>query len=96
MAEQITKFVLSHTNELCANVIPSMENSLLKDITSTVEIEDYTVTITISKKKSVLGKRRHTSDTDEHKNRNTIMKLDTSYEKLLYNSYGHNFLDMYS
>ena len=61
MAEEITRFVISHTNELCANVIPSMENSLLKDVTSTIEIADYTVTISISKKQGVLGKRRYES-----------------------------------
>ena len=58
MSDQITTFILSHTNELCATVIPSMENSLVKDVTSAIEIQDYTITITISKQK-VLGKRRY-------------------------------------
>jgi hypothetical protein len=107
MAEEITRFVISHTNELCANVIPSMENSLLKDVTSTIEIADYTVTISISKKQGVLGKRRYESQAQvaqvaqaqvaqNTNNRNTKYKQDASSDKLLYNSFGHNFLDMYS
>ena len=87
MSDQITTFILSHTNELCATVIPSMENSLVKDVTSAIEIQDYTITITISKQK-VLGKRRYETPISS---RSIIPKFDTSSDHLLYNNLGHNF-----
>ena len=96
MSDHITRSILSHTNEVCSNIIPKMENSLLNNLSSTVKIEDYTVTITITKK-TVLGKRRYDMTENDYypEARNTIPKFDTC-DKLLYNTLGHNFLDMYS
>ena len=118
MSDEITRFIISHTTELCSNVISGKAegkaegkaNSIAEGITSTIEIADYTVTISISKKQSVLGKRRHeiiSQASHELKasqitkkeelglyNHNTKYKRDTSSDASLYNSFGHNFLDM--
>ena len=124
MSDEITRFIISHTTELCSNVISGKAegkaegkaNSIAEGITSTIEIADYTVTISISKKQSVLGKRRHeiisqasqaSQASQELKasqitkkeelglyNHNTKYKRDTSSDASLYNSFGHNFLDM--
>jgi len=49
MASSPTLDILAHTAELCANVIPTMENNTVSHITSNVVIGDYTVGITITK-----------------------------------------------
>jgi hypothetical protein len=105
---------------LCSNVISrnaeGNAHGIKNDVTSTIEIADYTVTISISKKQSVLGKRRHeiisqashashvshelkaSQITKKEElglyNHNTKYKRDTSSDASLYNSFGHNFLDM--
>lgn len=123
MSDEITRFIISHTNELCSNVISRNAEGNAKgiknDVTSTIEIADYTVTISISKKQSVLGKRRHeivsqVSQVSQASHasqasqvsqitkkeelglyhRNIKYKHDTSSDASLYNSFGHNFLDM--
>lgn len=78
--------IRSHINDICSN-LPNMNVS--NTISSTIEVEDYKVTIIISKKQSVLGKRRHQSE----ECRMTVPKIDNS-DNLLYNSFGHNFVDM--
>ena len=123
MSDEITRFIISHTNELCSSVISSnaegIAHGIKNNVTSTIEIADYTVTISISKKQSVLGKRRHeiisqatqasqASQVSQASHvsqitkkeelglyhRNTKYKHDTNSDASLYNSFGHNFLDM--
>lgn len=60
MASTLTDEILSRTEELCANIIPMMENDHLTTVTTnvttavttTVTIGSYTVTITIAKDNS--------------------------------------------
>ena len=63
MASTLTDEILSRTEELCANIIPIMENDHLTNVTttvtSTVTIGSYTVTITISKDNSNSVNQNH-------------------------------------
>ena len=67
MASTLTDEILSRTEELCANIIPMMENDHLTNVTTnvttsvttTVTIGSYTVTITISKDNSNSVNQNH-------------------------------------
>jgi len=49
MAHDPTPAILTHTAELCANVLSAMENNMVHHITSNVTVGEYTVTITLTK-----------------------------------------------
>ena len=67
MASTLTDEILSRTEELCANIIPMMENDHLTNVTTnvttsvttTVTIGSYTVTITIAKDNSNSVNQNH-------------------------------------
>lgn len=50
--------IVSHVQEVCQQVLPVMEQSVTTSHTSTIKVGEYTVTITLSKKSGILGKRR--------------------------------------
>lgn len=83
-----TANIVSHTAELCANIIPSMKNNLIKNITSTVKIGDYNICITITKE-SVLGKRPYSVREEQEQEYINYPKYEP--DSRLYNTYGHNF-----
>lgn len=90
----LTQSILTHVNEVCHTVLPVMNASTEMTTTSTLQIGDYTVTITLSKAElpSVLGKRKGEPQTEERVIRpfSHPPRLDAS-EAILYNNWGHNF-----
>jgi hypothetical protein len=91
----LTQSILAHVNEVCHTVLPVMNTSTEMTTTSTLQLGEYTVTITLSKKDlpSVLGKRKGEEQTVERVMRpfqQAHVSLDPS-EAILYNNLGHNF-----
>jgi len=90
--------IVSHVQEVCQQVLPVMEQSAISTHTSTIKVGEYTVTITLSKKSGVLGKRR-LEPIEEVSTRSwqTPSKDPSPFypkpssDHLLYNSLGHNF-----
>ena len=95
--------IVSHVQEVCQQVLPVMEQSMTTSHTSTIKVGEYTVTITLSKKSSILGKRR-VEPVEEDSMRSwqtrswqTPSKDPSAFypkpssDSLLYNSLGHNF-----
>ena len=95
--------IVSHVQEVCQQVLPVMEQSVTTSHTSTIKVGEYTVTITLSKKSSILGKRR-VEPVEEDSTRSwqtrswqTPSKDPSAFypkpssDSLLYNSLGHNF-----
>ena len=95
--------IVSHIQEVCQQVLPVMEQSVTTSHTSTIKVGEYTVTITLSKKSGVLGKRRlepiEEDSTRSWQTRSwqTPSKDPSAFypkpssDSLLYNSLGHNF-----
>ena len=95
--------IVSHVQEVCQQVLPVMEQSMTTAHTSTIKVGEYTVTITLSKKSGVLGKRR-LEPIEEVSTRSWQTRSwqtpskdpspfypKPSSDSLLYNSLGHNF-----
>ena len=86
-----------HVNEVCQTVLPVMTASTAMTTTSTLQLGEYTVTITLSKRDlpSVLGKRKGDPPIEERVTRPFpqayIAPLPDPSEALLYNNWGHNF-----
>jgi len=74
----------------CQDLVGLLGNK--EKITANRIIESYTITITIQKQTSVLGKRRIESDDDT---RSIVKKLSEvslePVEESLYNTFGHNY-----
>ena len=98
--------IVSHVQEVCQQVLPVMEQSVTTAHTSTIKVGEYTVTITLSKKSSILGKRRlepveevSTPRVWQTRSWQTPSKDPSAFypkpssDSLLYNSLGHNFSD---
>ena len=96
--------IVSHVQEVCQQVLPVMEQSVTTAHTSTIKVGEYTVTITLSKKSSILGKRRLEPVEEDASLRSwqtrswqTPSKDPSAFypkpssDSLLYNSLGHNF-----
>ena len=91
--------IVSHAQEVCQKVLPVMEQSTISTHTSTIQVGEYTMTLTLTKKSGVLGKRRAEPIEEVASPRpwQTPSKtLSAFYPKpstdnLLYNSLGHNF-----
>jgi hypothetical protein len=95
--------ILSHVQEVCQQVLPVMEQSTISTHTSTIKVGEYTVTLTLSKKSGVLGKRRlepieeDTARSWQTRSWQTPSKDPSAFypkpssDSLLYNSLGHNF-----
>ena len=95
--------IVSHVQEVCQQVLPVMEQSAISTHTSTIKVGEYTVTITLSKKGSVLGKRRvepieevstyawQTRPWQTPSKDPSPFYPKPSSDSLLYNSLGHNF-----
>jgi hypothetical protein len=96
---QCAAAIISHTQEVCQQVLPVMEQSLISTHTSTIKVGEYTVTLTLSKKSGVLGKRRAEPIEEVAPLRpwQTPSKDPSAFypkpssDSLLYNSLGHNF-----
>ena len=90
-------------SELCTCALPTIENQSLENVSSSVTIDDYLVTITIVKKpKGLLGKRSWA----EEESRSIMPKIqEKSYvssmrvqgqsptydmDASIYNMFGHN------
>lgn len=97
----IAHSIMTHTQEVCQHVLPLMEQSVLATNTSTVQIGNYTVTLTISKQESpsILGKRRLSPIQEECSPRSwmPISKAPSEFypkpssDAILFNNLGHNF-----
>lgn len=93
----LTQSILAHVNEVCHTVLPVMNTSTEMTTTSTLQLGEYTVTITLSKKDlpSVLGKRKGEPQTEERVirpfPRTLSMAAPDPSDALLYNNWGHNF-----
>ena len=95
--------IVSHVQEVCQQVLPVMEQSMTTAHTSTIKVGEYTVTITLSKKSGVLGKRRLEPIEEDSMRSCQTRSWQTpskdpsafypkpSSDSLLYNSLGHNF-----
>jgi hypothetical protein len=96
--------IVSHVQEVCQQVLPVMEQSMTTAHTSTIKVGEYTVTITLSKKSGVLGKRRlepieEVAPLRSYQTRSwqtpskdpSVFYPKPSSDSLLYNSLGHNF-----
>ena len=96
--------IVSHVQEVCQQVLPVMEQSMTTAHTSTIKVGEYTVTITLSKKSGVLGKRRlepveedaplrswQTRSWQTPSKEPSAFYPKPSSDSLLYNSLGHNF-----
>jgi hypothetical protein len=95
--------IVSHVQEVCQQVLPVMEQSTISTHTSTIKVGEYTVTLTLSKKSGVLGKRRlepieeDTTRSWQTRSWQTPSKDPSAFypkpssDSLLYNSLGHNF-----
>lgn len=95
--------IMSHVQEVCQQVLPVMEQSTTTAHTSTIKVGEYTVTITLSKKSSLLGKRRvepmeevatrpwQTRPWQTPSKEPSAFYPKPSSDSLLYNSLGHNF-----
>jgi hypothetical protein len=96
--------IVSHAQEVCQQVLPVMEQSAISTHTSTIKVGEYTVTLTLSKKGSVLGKRRlepieevssqrpwQTRSWQTPSKEPSTFYPKPSSDSLLYNSLGHNF-----
>jgi len=95
--------IVSHVQEVCQKVLPVMEQSMTTAHTSTIKVGEYTVTITLSKKIGVLGKRRlepieeNSPRSYQTRSWQTPSKDPSAFypkassDSLLYNSLGHNF-----
>ena len=91
----LTQSILAHVNEVCHTVLPVMNTSTEMATTSTLQIGEYTVTVTLSKTAipSLLGKRKGEERVEERVMRPFLqshVRLDPS-EAILYNNLGHNF-----
>ena len=91
----LTQSILAHVNEVCHTVLPVMNTSTEMATTSTLQIGEYTVTVTLSKTAmpSLLGKRKGEEQLDGRVMRpfqQAQTRLDPS-DAILYNNWGHNF-----
>lgn len=91
----LTQSILAHVNEVCHTVLPVMNTSTEMTTTSTLQLGEYTVTITLSKTElpRVLGKRKGEEQAVERVMRpfqQAPARLDPS-DAILYNNWGHNF-----
>jgi hypothetical protein len=91
----LTQSILAHVNEVCHTVLPVMNTSTEMTTTSTLQLGEYTVTVTLSKTAtpSILGKRKGEEHATERVMRpfpQTHARLDPS-DAILYNNWGHNF-----
>lgn len=92
----LTQSILAHVNEVCHTVLPVMNTSTEMATTSTLQIGEYTVTVTLSKTAmpSLLGKRKGEEQLDGRLTRpfqygSQMPSLPS--EAILYNNLGHNF-----
>ena len=96
----LTQSILAHVNEVCHTVLPVMNASTEMTTTSSLQIGEYTVTITLSKAEpmKVLGKRGAQEELSRQERRPFLSShamaecnpRPTS-ESILYNNFGHNF-----
>lgn len=97
----LTQSILAHVNEVCRTVLPVMNTSTEMTTTSTLQLGEYTVTITLSKRDlpSVLGKRHAQEDVSHPYERRPFrsdirlseFEIHPTSESILYNNFGHNF-----
>lgn len=101
--QSVIQRMITYFTELCTCSLPSMEDQSLQNVSSSVMIDDYLVTITIMKKSH--GQKRRLDDEPEgrslypkiqEKSYVSSMKMrgqSPTYDSdsYIYNVYGHNF-----
>jgi hypothetical protein len=93
--------IISHTQEVCQQVVPMMEQSGITTNTSTVQLGEYTVTLTLTKK-GLLGKRKAAmvEEVSSPREWRPVSKKDSEFypkpssDAVLFNNLGHNFCHM--
>ena len=99
----LTQSILTHVREICQTVLPVMNTSTEMTTTSTLQLGEYTITITLSKSEPVpiLGKRRAEESLPHEIAYRRPFRSDLhavagiypypTSESILYNNFGHNF-----
>ena len=90
----LSSVILAHTHEVCQRVLPLTGTSTHS---SSLSVDDYTITITISKKG---GKRKASSDAEQKQVKpwrppSNEVASTYSTEDSLYNRFGHDFCPLY-
>jgi len=103
----LTDIVMEQTKQFCDHVTPLIERNLIKQHTTTLQIDQYTVTVSIVKNvhisSSYLGKRNASTAVPVEESRSLRQFMEPAktpsefYPKStdsLFNSMGHNFCPM--
>jgi hypothetical protein len=101
--QSITQTILQSTQEMCSTLIPLMESSTVAmTYTNSIQIGEYTFTITMNKKplvaQSILGKRHHNEEEipvirRPYSHSDQLAEFDPRphSDYVLHNNFGHNF-----